>query len=262
MVVRDGERYLPEAVESVLGQTLHLLELIVVDDGSEDDTPAILSDFERRDSRVRAVHQAARGVPEARNAGCALANGRYLAILDADDVALHERLELQVSFLDSHPNVAVVGGAGFIIDDRGEHLALISYPDADEEVAAALHSGRSPVIHSAATIRKSAFDAVSGYRRAMEIAQDYDLWLRIIEHGRVTNVAEPVVRYRMHEGQHSTRSLERSARATCAALASARVRESGGPDPLDSAEQLDDRVLTSLGVTPDDVAAQEVEYAL
>src|SRR5262245_48539446 len=108
MPVRDGERFLGEAVDSILGQTLADLEL--VDDGSTDSTPEILAGYAARDPRVRVHSRPAGGLTAALNAGCALAVAPYIARMDADDVSLHDRLELQVSFLDAHPEVGLLGG--------------------------------------------------------------------------------------------------------------------------------------------------------
>jgi glycosyltransferase involved in cell wall biosynthesis len=262
MAVRDGAKHLRAALGSVSAQKLDNFELIVVDDGSTDETPSILGEFAREDGRTRVLREPRAGIANARNVACRAARGRYLAILDADDLALPERLELQVAFLDSHPGVAVVGGAGIFIDEAGRELCTIPYPQTEDEVTAALYSGRSPLINSAATMRKAAFEAIGGYRRAMEVAQDYDLWLRIVAAGGITNLAQPVVRYRIHSGHRSTRRVEKTARATSAALAAARIRASGRPDPLDAADALDANVLERLGVSDADIATQEVVFGL
>jgi hypothetical protein len=262
MAVRNGAVFLEEAVESVLAQTLRDLELIVVDDGSTDRTPEILAEFARADPRIRLVGPAAGGLSRALNLACAEARGQYLARLDADDVAIPDRLELQTVFLNAHPEVAVVGGAAILIDERGDVLGTVNYPADPAEVARVLASGRVPVMHPAATMRASAFRATSGYRRIVEGAEDYDLWLRISTQCRITNLPQPVLRYRLHEGQSSTKDVGRTATASAAGLAAARLRAKGEPDPLDEAETLDAPLLARLGVRPEDVAAQEVDYAL
>ena len=262
MAVRDGAAFLAEAMDSVRSQTLDDLELIVVDDGSRDRTPDILADYARRDGRITIIRQSGGGRSRARNQASRQAMGRYLAILDADDVALPERLAMQVAFLDAHPDIAVVAGAGIFIDERGVQFGTATYPSDPAEVAALLDSGRVPIIHSAATMRAEAFRATSGYRPVLEVAQDYDLWLRISPHGRITNLPDTVVRYRIHGSQASTRDFTKTAIAVQAARASAWARDNGEPDPLDDAESLDASLLQRLGVRPEDVAAQEIDYAL
>lgn len=262
MAVRDGAKYLTAAIDSVRGQKFKDLELIVVDDGSTDRTPEILADAARLDERIRVVSIAGSGVSRARNRGCRDARGRYLAILDADDVALPERLALQVPFMDARPEIAVLGGAGILIDEAGVEFGTAGYPSGATEVDRLLRSGRVPVMQSAATIRAAAFRATSGYRPVMEVAQDYDLWLRIAEHGRITNLPDPVVRYRIHGSQSSTRDFERTAIAVRVALAAARRRERGEPDPLDDAGSLNRALAAALGVGENEIADQEIDYAI
>jgi glycosyltransferase involved in cell wall biosynthesis len=260
--VRDGARFLPEALESVLGQTLEDFELIVVDDGSRDRTPEVLEEFARRDPRVRTARTGGAGPASARNRAARQARGSFLAVLDGDDVALPTRLELEVAYLQAHPGVVAVGGAAEIIDDRGVRLSVIGYPQDPSEVRRRLESARSPVVHSAATIRAASFRAIGGYRPVLDGAEDYDLWLRLSSLGQITNLDELVVRYRLHGGQTSAANFGRTARATCAALASARIRASGRPDPVEGAKDLDDDLLRRLEVTDEAVAAGEVDYAL
>ena len=262
MAVRDGAAFLGEAVESVLGQTLRDLELIVVDDGSTDPTPELLASYAAGDERVHVLREPGGGVCRARNRGCAEARGRYLAILDADDAALPARLERQVAFLNARPDVAVVGGAGIFIDDQGVEFGTADYPSEPGEVARLLAAGRTPLMNSAATMRAEAFHGTSGYRPAMVLAQDYDLWLRIGAAGQITNLPEPVVRYRIHDTQSTYRNLTLTAACVRAALAASKARANGQADPLDTAESLDAAVLELLQVRPEEIAEQEIDYAL
>jgi hypothetical protein len=261
MAVRDGAKYLPQAIESILLQTLEDFELIVVDDGSVDTTPGILSEFERQDRRLHVIHGSRKGASIARNRAGRDVRSQFLAVMDADDIALRSRLELQVRFLDSHPEVAVVGGTAVFIDEDGTELGTHAYPEGDQ-VNTLLRTGQSPVIHPAAAMRTDAFRAVSGYRPLFEVAYDYDLWLRMADRGRITNIQEPVLRYRLHTGQTSTQSLRRTAEEVCVALASARARRQTSEDPLDSVTRLDPAVVASLGVKPEEIAAWEVHFAV
>src|SRR5436190_275183 len=135
-------------------------------------------------------------------------------------------------------------------------------PSGAADVAALLRTGGTPLIHSAATMRSEEFRAVSGYRGAFEVALDYDLRLRIASRARITNLREPVVLYRIHSDQVSSRDFSKTATEVQAALASGRARASGEPDPVDTAESLDPATLNLIRVEPQDVAGQEIDYAL
>ena len=136
--VRNGAAFLEQALESVLSQTLRELELIVVDDGSTDRTPEILARAAVRDRRVRLLSGGSSGVVPALNEGCAAAAAPFIARLDADDVALPERLEQQVAVLDAHPEVGLVGGAYFAIDAAGGRRATFRLPTHDAALRARL----------------------------------------------------------------------------------------------------------------------------
>jgi glycosyltransferase involved in cell wall biosynthesis len=262
IAVRNGDAYLGEAIASIRAQTFSDFELIVVDDGSTDGTPEILDAARREDGRIQVLRQEAGGVSRARNRGCEAARGRYLAILDADDVALPERLALQVAYLDARPEVAVVGGAGIIVAEDGREIGAAEYPTDTAETEALLASGRTPLMQSAATMRADAFRATSGYRATLERAQDFELWLRISEHGLVANLSDPVVLYRIHGGQASIRDFEKSAIAVRVALAAAQRRQRGEPDPLETAAVVDRALARSLGIPDREIADQELDSAL
>ena len=245
MPVRDGERFVGEAVESVLGQTLADLELIVVDDGSTDSTPVLLAGFARADARVRVLTQAVDGLTSTLNAGCALVRAPLIARMDADDVALPDRLERQVAFLDAHPDVALLGGGIVLVDEAGREF------DREPGRAAPDLSERNELVHGTVVMRADAFRALGGYR--LDQSEDYDLWLRFEEQHRVAALAEPVIRYRFHPGQFSVTKLERQALGARCVRAAAGARRAGKPDPLDGVERLDAAVAARLGVSQEDV---------
>src|SRR5690606_37354988 len=111
MPVYNSERYVAEAIESVLNQSFGDFELLIIDDGSTDETPHILKRYEQADDRVRVVWQEHRGIPYTRNRAWESAQGTYLAWADSDDLCLPQRLEKQVAFLERHKDIAVCGGA-------------------------------------------------------------------------------------------------------------------------------------------------------
>jgi hypothetical protein len=252
MPVRDGERFLGEALESVLGQTLTDLELIVVDDGSTDGTGAVLAEAARRDDRVRVLTQAAGGLTVALNAGCALVRAPVIARMDADDVALPDRLERQVAFLDARPDVALVGGGIVLVDEAGREF--------DREPGHAELAGSNGLVHGAVAMRTEAFRGLGGYR--LDQSEDYDLWLRLEERSGIATLDEPVIRYRFHPGQFSVTKLERQALGALCVRAAARARRAGQSDPLDGVEALDAAVAEELGVTREEIDASVVADAV
>jgi glycosyltransferase involved in cell wall biosynthesis len=245
MPVRDGERFVGEAVESVLGQTLADLELIVVDDGSTDSTPALLAGFARADARVRVLMQAVGGLTSALNAGCTLVRAPLIARMDADDAALPDRLERQAAFLDAHPDVALLGGGIVLVDEAGREF------DREPGRAAPDLSEQNELVHGTVVMRADAFRALGGYR--LDQSEDYDLWLRFDERHRVAALAEPVIRYRVHSGQFSVTKLGRQALGARCVRAAAVARRAGRPDPLEGVERLDAAVAARLGVSQEEV---------
>jgi glycosyltransferase involved in cell wall biosynthesis len=213
MPAYNAERYVVEAVESILAQTYTDFEFLIVDDGSTDGTRAILEEYATRDARIRLISRENRGLVATLNEMIALARCELLARMDADDVALPGRFERQVAFLEAHPDVACVGGAQFNIDDRGyllhECFALAEEHDKIQEM---IFSGICPISHPCVMMRKTAVLAVGGYRPEMERAEDVDLWLRLGERSRLANIPDFVLKYRNHEqsatGRHQVLHLE------------------------------------------------------
>jgi glycosyltransferase involved in cell wall biosynthesis len=198
MPVYNGQRFLAEAVRSILGQSFGDLELIVVDDDSADRSPQILRRFARRDPRVRVIRHENRGLVASLNEMIGLARGEYLARMDADDVALPGRLAMQVAYLRDHPDVVAVGGCTHWIDERGFVYMDQRLPRDDTEIQEALLTGTNCFVHPAVTMRREAVLAVGGYDPQMKECEDFDLWLRLGERGRLANLEEFVVKYRVH----------------------------------------------------------------
>jgi glycosyltransferase involved in cell wall biosynthesis len=251
MSVHNGDRFLAQAMESILNQSYEDLEFVVIDDGSADNTPAILEAYKRLDRRVRYFRQRDGGLGNALslNKGSRLARGEYVAIMDADDVAFVDRLEKEVTFLDQHPKIALVGGAIAYIDQKGKPTGfIVRNPAKDREIKKTLLGGNC-IAHPTAMIRKEAFHAVSGYRTAFLSAFDFDLFLRMAEQFEVANLQDCVLYYRIHPNQSSIRYPEEQALSAVAAQASAKVRRRTGRDPMDGVGRVTRDVLVKLGVT-------------
>jgi glycosyltransferase involved in cell wall biosynthesis len=248
MVVCNMQRFIGESMESILNQSFRDFEFVIVDFGSTDNSRAIISGYQAKDSRIKLHVIPPCGLSEARNASCFLAQGKYIALMDADDVAFPDRLERQVAFLDQHAEIALLGSAIRCMGASGEAPFVRSFPLTDGEVRSALERG---VVLQQTTVmmRREAFGVVKGYRRAFPLAEDYDLWLRVIEHFQVANLPEPLVDYRIHPGQISVQRLRQEVMCWIAARAAAQIRAKGGVDPLWEIEEITPETLTLLGVT-------------
>jgi glycosyltransferase involved in cell wall biosynthesis len=252
MPVYNGAPHVAQSVESVLGQTMSDIELIVVDDGSTDDTNQILGRYAARDSRIVLIEIEHAGISAALNHGWRAAKADYVARLDSDDLALPDRLARQADFLDAHPSVAAVGGATILIDDAGRTGSTVHYPTEPASIRTLLLR-RNCFAHPAVTIRRSALEAVDGYR--FDHVEDYDLWLRLSERFELANLPEPVILYRQHPGQISFQVLEEQAKRTLAVRAAARLRRQSGIDPLENEVELATAGLDQLGVQTSEVRA-------
>ena len=189
MAAYNAERFLAEAVASVLGQSFQDFEFLIVDDGSTDGTPTMLRALD--DPRVRILTNPANvGLAGSLNRGLAEARGEVLARMDADDLSAPRRLELQLAHLDAHGDVGLLGTAWVSVDDRGREVA--------RERA---YSGWDAVhffCGASAMVRRSCLDRVGGYRGALKYAEDYDLYLRLREICGVAGLDETLYQVRIH----------------------------------------------------------------
>lgn len=188
LAVRDGAATLQSALASIRRQTLRELELVVVDDGSRDGSDELVARAAREDSRIVLHRQPPRGLACALNAGLRRCRAALIARMDADDLAARDRLALQVDYLESHPEVAAVGGqiriapAWMVSEGMARYQA---WQNAILDPAAHRRElfVESPLCHPSVMLRRTALEAVGGYREDEAWPEDYDLWLRIDETG-------------------------------------------------------------------------------
>lgn len=199
MPVYNAAAYLPEAMESILGQTFRDFEFLIIDDGSVDESAEIVRSY--GDSRVRLVSTGNRGVAEALRLGVELAAGAYIARMDADDAAVPARLSKQVAVLEREPDVAVVHSKVDYVDGRGRVIhAGMGDPTSDLQTRWNLVWHNVP-FHSTTMIRASFLRLNDlNYRADMDLAEDFDLWNRIAMLGKFRFMPEVLLRYRIHGG--------------------------------------------------------------
>lgn len=248
MVVCNVDRFLPESIESVLAQTFNDFEFIIMDFGSTDQSRALASSYAARDSRIRIHGIPHCGVAEARNAACFLADGKYIAIQDADDISLPSRLMWEVDFMGKHPEVGFLGGAWEWVDAEAKSLWVDNVLTENHELQSALLTC-CPFIHTSVLMRREAFALVGGYRTTFAQAHDYDLWLRMSERFQCANLKQVVVHYRIHPHQVSLHKRRQQTLAVLAARASALARRTQNADPLNSVQEITPAVLLKMGVT-------------
>ena len=198
MPVYNTERYVAEAIESILAQTFTDFEFLIVDDGSTDGTLPILSRFAARDSRIRVISRPNTGIVGALNEMLGLARADLVARMDADDMALPDRFEIQVAYLRAHPDVVCVGGEVMAIDASGRDLYLLHEPMDHEAIQELALTGSCPLNHPSVMMRRAAVMAVGGYDPQMKHLEDLDLFLRLGEFGRLVNLPRTVLKYRVH----------------------------------------------------------------
>ena len=200
MSVYNGERFLREAIESILTQTFTDFEFLIIDDGSTDATAQILSEYAGQDARIRIVtNETNIGLTKSLNKGIDLAKGEYIARMDADDVSLPERLEKQYRFFKNYPEYTVIGTWGEIINEKDEIIGMLQPEFTFETILSNTFWG-CRLVHPSTFYRKKQIRLIHGYNETLAATQDYDLWLRIIAQGwKIANLPEILIQYRIHE---------------------------------------------------------------
>lgn len=198
--------YIREALDSVLHQTFDDFELVVVDDGSTDETPEILRGYSYEyPDKVRVVTLEGLGLAGACNRGIEAAEGGYIIRLDADDYFDENILTIEASYLDSNPDTSLVYPDYYTVDKDGEIIDHVRLPKVGEEIKLL---DRSPLA-AGAMYRKSAWEEIGGYNESLSYQEDYDFWIKFISEFDVHNVNLPLMYYRQHGSSMSTNFSER-----------------------------------------------------
>jgi glycosyltransferase involved in cell wall biosynthesis len=204
MAVYNARPYLAEAIDGVLAQTFRDWELIALNDGSTDGSLEILRRYADGDPRIRVISRSNKGVVATRNELLAAATAPLVAVHDADDISLPNRLELQVRYFDQHPECVALGARVTLFGPNnlvlGEEFDLATHDQIDR---ANMEARGSAIAHSASMYRTAPARQVGGYREEYPPSEDLDLWLRLAEIGRLANLPDMLVRYRLSEGSLS-----------------------------------------------------------
>jgi glycosyltransferase involved in cell wall biosynthesis len=207
-------RVLCRSAESVLAQTYRDFELIIVDDGSTDNTEEVVRSYS--DPRIRFIrHEKNRGVSVARNIGIKAARGEFIAFNDSDDIWLPQNLELKVKLLDSHPDTALVCSDYYIFDghtganlcrfwDNRQYRYLLEFDEGTQQPIIGKLARVTLLSPLAIIMRRRVFDDVGYFDESLHCAEDWDMWFRILQRFSIRFINLPLARYRKHDAQLST----------------------------------------------------------
>jgi len=198
MPVYNAARYVGEAIESVLAQTFRDFEFIIIDDGSTDQSAEIVRGYAARDDRIVFVSRENRGSSATRRQASEMSRADIIAAMDADDACFPDRFEKQIAFLDAHPEIDLVGSLCMISDPDLRPISAPRMPLTHEDNVAALLDGDCTIKGPTVMMRRDALFRAGNYNVDVTRTDDYELWLRFISMGRVANLPDVLLRYRIH----------------------------------------------------------------
>jgi len=208
MPAYNAQKYINSAIESILNQTFKNFELIIVNDCSTDNTINIVNSFIRKDARVKIINNKKRlNIAASLNKGINKASSNIIARMDADDISLPNRLELQYKLINSSKNISVVGANIIVMDIDENEIAIRNYPDSSEKLKACLFR-YSPFAHPVACFRRDIFNSVGGYNPKYSPTEDLDLWFRLGVKYKFGSVKKPLLKYRLYRNSSSNQSLK------------------------------------------------------
>lgn len=229
MPVYNEEKFIKPCMESILNQTFSDFECIIIDDGSTDNTLSILQSY--KDKRLKIISRENKGLIASLNEGVGLAKGDYIARMDGDDIMMLDRLEKQIKFLESNPNIVGVGGGLEEMRVDGTHIRTAIYDHNANPILDVFWKEHSNMPGSTLLGKTDLIKKIL-YNPYYKHAEDRDLLLRLSEHGDLRNLQEPLIKYRRHAGSvtKSYGAIYERYRSVMVSLAMAEVRKKGHPD--------------------------------
>lgn len=204
MSVYNGEKYLSEAIRSILNQSYENIEFVIINDGSTDNSEKIVSGF--IDSRIRYEKRPNSGLAASLNYAVKMSTGKLIARMDSDDIAYPERICVQCEYLMSHADCVLIGSNADIIDEEGNYLYTSKLPSSHTELSLLLKNA-SPFFHSSVVYKKEIFNMCGGYYEPIrQHVEDFILWNKFINYGKMYNTEKPLIKYRLTPGGLSNRN--------------------------------------------------------
>lgn len=199
MPVYNGERYLHKAIESVLNQSFEKFEFLIFDDGSTDNSLQIIKSYAEVDNRIRYFSRENRGIVDTLNECLDLVECELVARMDADDICLENRFQIQLDYLNANPDIVLLGSKVIVIDEDGDEIAPMGkYFDNDALQQGLLEDGGQHIYHPTVIYRKSFVKQVGGYNKAYPNIEDLELFLKLFAVGKLENLSVPLLKYREH----------------------------------------------------------------
>ncbi|NQT46452.1 MAG: glycosyltransferase [Candidatus Omnitrophica bacterium] len=225
MAAYNEEKYLRKAIESILNQTFSDFEFIIINDGSTDTTSKIIKEYISRDSRIKTKDTGNSGLTRAKNIALEMAKGDLIAMMDADDISLPDRLEKQRRFLEYNQDVGLLGSGYYRIDEQGNILYEHNPVTGSKEIHKNLIK-RNIFCHSTIVVRRGVFDKVGFYNENWRTSQDYEFYFRVTKDFKLANLKIPLVCWRLSKTSISfTRQKDQLKDALRAQLNAMRERQ-------------------------------------
>ena len=208
MPVFNSEQFVADAIKSILSQSFRDFEFLILDDASTDRSLEIIKNFEELDPRIKVFQNEKNlGVVESRNKLINLSKGKYIAWIDSDDIAINNRLETQISFLEKHQEIGLVGTDAIIIDENGKETGKWLFETDLQKLKIELFF-HSPFLSSSVMIRKNCLSQ-NFYDPRFSVSEDFNLYSKISEHYETANIPEFLVKYRINSKGLSKSNTEK-----------------------------------------------------
>ena len=235
MPVHNGRPYLSAAIRSLEQQTFPDFDVLVIDDASDDGSTAELAEWADRDQRVTVIrNDENRGLTACLNQGLSLARSPWIARHDADDISHPQRLELQAAALKKSPNLALLGTNAWMIDEKGRFRGLLNAPTGRDGALWSMIF-YNPFIHGSVCFSLEKARALGGFDPSFRIAQDYELWSRLVPRGLADNLPERLVSYRLHAASVTAATQDSHRKFLLEKIAAQALRAAGLHDLADPA---------------------------